>query len=274
VSAPDRTPRALIFVGWIAAAGVVALGEASPLRARAPIGPPAGQLAAGLPMLAPEVFPSPPRPAPPVRVAVRPAPPRPARVRLLAEVAAAFAGRDTGAARARRLRLAPENLLPRPLAEFRMAASPLIMPRLSPAPRAVARLPGAARARRARPAEPAGAGAAHGVLPERHDAPRQHGAARDRGGGPAHLPARPPRGALRGRTPPRPLPRGRHRRRRARPAPARSTSTCTTSSAYPLIEAMTTRAEERRLARLAQKGDARPPPSGWSRPTCGSSSRT
>ena len=131
MSAPDRTPRALIFVGWIAAAGVVALGEASPLRVGGPMGPPAGQLAAGLPMLPPEVFPSPPRPAPPARVAVRPAPPRPARGRLLAEVAAAFAGRDTGAARARRLRLAPENLLPRPLAEFRMAVSPLIMPRLS-----------------------------------------------------------------------------------------------------------------------------------------------
>jgi 3D (Asp-Asp-Asp) domain-containing protein len=68
-----------------------------------------------------------PAPAPPAAPRRPPAAAR-APVRILAEVEAAFAAADSGARRGfgRRARA-----LPRPLAELRMAAAPLIMPRLA-----------------------------------------------------------------------------------------------------------------------------------------------
>ncbi len=198
MSGPDRVPRGLVAVGWLAAAGLVVLGKVTgPRRAPPlgpPLGPPGGRLADGLPPVqnagaaglgaaapdapagdaagpaapvvaapgattptvgpaaAPATSASSPPVAPAAAATPTPAPARPRR--LLAELEAAFAARDSAKRAARRARAAG-LLLPRPVAELRRAASPLIMPRLA-LPRVLAPEFRALRAltARARPGQP------------------------------------------------------------------------------------------------------------------------
>ncbi len=125
MSGPDRVPRTLVVAGWVAAAGLVTLGTiARPGPPAARLGPATGRLADGLPPAPNGTGPA--AAAPAASPAAAPGAGR-APAGVLAEVEAAFAAGD----RAPPGRRGRGRLLPRPLAELRMAAAPLITPRLA-----------------------------------------------------------------------------------------------------------------------------------------------
>lgn len=129
MSPPDRRPdgprRLLLAAEWMSAAAVVAFTKFAPARRPAPLGPPSGHLADGLPPLLAALQGAPPAAVPTF------APPTPTWLakpaRVLAKVESALTdGRAPTPAGRRDWR----RELPRPFAELRRTASPLIMPRL------------------------------------------------------------------------------------------------------------------------------------------------